>query len=348
MTPIGYSLRQRNIIILCLIILLAVVISLGLRIIVSGLLAAIMIYLIFRPVNIYLQEKRKWNKSLATTVILIASFLVIVLPIFALVMMIVGRVQYYAQNPEVIQDLLKNVNEFAAEKFNEPNLTQTIVDEIKVGAGGAATSVLGSAANTFIQLVVMYFTLFFIVRNFRQFEQGLVQYLPFRPANSKRLGRELKNMTYSNVLGQACIAIIQGTLVGIGFWIFGIANPGFWGLIATFLSMIPMFGSPIVFTPAGIIELSNGNTVAGIGIMIYGYFLVTTVDNFIRMALGKKIADTHPLITIIGVVIGIPLFGMLGILYGPFILSAFLILLDIYNQNRREMALQEGIEEEVE
>lgn len=109
--------------------------------------------------------------------------------------------------------------------------------------------------------------------------------------------------------------------------------------------MIPLFGSPLIFVPAGIIELSNENAFAGIGIIIYGYLIVTTVDNFIRMAIGKRIANTHPLITIVGVVIGIPIFGIMGILYGPLIISLFIILAQIYQDNRSELAVMQGEDE---
>lgn len=105
-----------------------------------------------------------------------------------------------------------------------------------------------------------------------------------------------------------------------------------------------MFGAPLIFIPAGLIELSNGNSIAGIGIIVYGYLIVTTIDNFIRMAIGRKIANTHPLITIIGVVIGIPLFGILGILYGPLMLSLFIILINIYTSNKVEIEKLEGDE----
>ena len=146
-------------------------------------------------------------------------------------------------------------------------------------------------------------------------------------------------------MGQGVIAIIQGTLLGLGFWIFGIPDPIFWGVIGIFLSMIPLFGSPLIFVPAGIIELSNENAFAGIGIIIYGYLIVTTVDNFIRMAIGQRIANTHPLITIVGVVIGIPVFGIMGILYGPLMISLFIILAQIYQENRNELAVLEGEDE---
>ncbi|MFI5172758.1 MAG: AI-2E family transporter [Chitinophagales bacterium] len=339
------NLKQRNSIILFILIFLGVCIGLGLERILGAFFGAIIIYVLFRPLNIYLQEKKKWWPGLTAGLILILSFVCLIIPIFSLIKLIVDRVLYYANNPEETEAILQNVNKFATEKLNDPNLIDDTVASIKAGAAGFVSSLVNGAANTFIQIIVMYFTLYFTVKNFREFEKGLVQYAPFKKSDSIKIGNELRNMTYSNILGQGLIAIIQGTLLGIGFWIFGINDPLFWGVIGTFLSMIPMFGSPLIFIPAGIIELSNGNTIAGLGIIIYGYLIVTTIDNFIRMAIGKRIANTHPLITIIGVVIGLPLFGILGLLFGPLLLSLFIMLVKIYNSNRAEIGKLEGEEE---
>ena len=336
------SLKQRNNVVLIVTIILGRIILLGLNRILGGLLGAIIIYVLFRPLNIYFQEKKQWNKSLGTSIILILSFFCLIVPIFLLVSLITDKALYYINHPELTDVMFGNLNKFAKEKFNEPDLVGNLLETLKAGAGAFVSTVVNGAANTFIQIIVMYFTLFFTIKNFREFESGLTQYLPFRRGNSIRIGKELRNMTYSNILGQGCIAIIQGALLGLGFWIFGIPDPFFWGVIGAFLSMIPLFGSPLIFLPAGIIEMSNGDMVAGIGIIIYGYLIVTMVDNFIRMAIGKRIANTHPLITIIGVVIGIPIFGILGILYGPLIISLFIILAKIYRENRNEIIQLSG------
>jgi len=246
------------------------------------------------------------------------------------------------EHPEQAETLFANINKFAAENLNQPHIVDDILASLNEGAGSFATSVVSGAANTFIQIIVMLFLLFFTLKHFREFESGLMRYMPFRRVNSVKIGNELRNMAYSNILGQGFIAIIQGIVLGLGFWIFGIPDAFFWAIIGTFLSMIPLFGSPILFVPAGIIELSNGNVLSGIGIILYGYLLVTTIDNFIRMAIGKKIANTHPLITVIGVVIGIPIFGIMGILYGPLIISLFIILAKIFNDNRLEIAEMQG------
>jgi predicted PurR-regulated permease PerM len=108
--------------------------------------------------------------------------------------------------------------------------------------------------------------------------------------------------------------------------IFGLEDPIFWGTITFFVSFLPVVGAPLVFVPAGLIALAYGDSYAGYGIMIYGFVLVTNIDNVMRLFISRYFADSHPLITILGVIAGIPVFGILGLVFGPLLISWFLLL----------------------
>jgi predicted PurR-regulated permease PerM len=178
----------------------------------------------------------------------------------------------------------------------------------------------------------MYFMLYFMLINHHAFEKTILKYMPFQPKNSLRFGSELRSSTYSNVLGQGFIAFVQGSLVSLGFVIFNLSDPLFWGVICFFLSFLPIIGAPIVFVPAGLIAIASGHASDGYGILLWGFLLVTNIDNVIRYFISKYMANTHPLITIIGVIIGIPVFGILGLVFGPLLISWFFLLLKIYEE----------------
>jgi len=161
-----------------------------------------------------------------------------------------------------------------------------------------------------------------------------LKYAPFREQHAIRFAVALRNATYSNVLGQGIIAIVQGTLLANGFWIFGLPDPLFWGVIGAFISFLPVVGAPTLSIPASIILFVQGHTLKGVALLIYGLLFIGNVDSFLRMIINRRIANTHPLITIIGVLIGIPLFGITGLVFGPLLLSYFLLLLEIYETNR--------------
>jgi predicted PurR-regulated permease PerM len=110
--------------------------------------------------------------------------------------------------------------------------------------------------------------------------------------------------------------------------------PVFWGLIGAFISFLPVVGAPTLSIPASIYLFANGHAFKGVAILIYGLLIIGNIDNVLRMIINKRVANTHPIITIIGIFMGIPIFGILGLVFGPLLLSYFLLLLEIYETNR--------------
>src|SRR4030095_4727782 len=103
-----------------------------------------------------------------------------------------------------------------------------------------------------------------------------------------------------------------------------------WGVIIMLFAFIPLVGPPAVIIPASLILISSGNTFAGIGIIAYGLILVTTVEYFLRFYTARKIGNIHPIITVLGLIIGLPIFGILGLVIGPMIVSFFVLMVDLY------------------
>ncbi len=168
----------------------------------------------------------------------------------------------------------------------------------------------------------------------REFEASLMRYAPFREQYAIKFAEALKNSTYSNVLGQGVIAIVQGALLANGFWLFGIPDPVFWGVIGAFISFLPVVGAPTLCIPASLLLFANNETLKGILLLAYGLLFIGNIDNVLRMIINKRIANTHPLISVIGVFIGLPLFGITGLVFGPLLLSYFVLLIEIYETNR--------------
>src|SRR5690606_14027588 len=200
--------------------------------------------------------------------------------------------------------------------------------------GNFVGSLLTGAANLFLEITVMYFLVYFMFVHTQAFERGLLRYSPYKVENAVMFGHELRNITYSNVIGQTFIAIIQGGSLSLGFWIFGFPDALFWGVICAVLAFIPLLGPPLIFVPAAVWALTEGNNVAGIGMLIYGFVVVINIDNVLRLIIAKRVGDIHPIITVVGVIIGIPLFGVMGLVYGPLLLAYFLITVRIYEANK--------------
>jgi len=248
--------------------------------------------------------------------------------------MVVSKIVEIQENPEWIQQIIKKVNEFAGDKLNQPDLLENALRNILSSAGSIFTSLLGGAAYLLLSISLMYFLLYFALVDYKQFESGLYRFSPFKQENAQRFGRELKNITYSNVLGQGFIAIVQGALVTLGYWYFNFDDPIFWGVICSILSFIPVVGAPMIFIPASIFTIVGGDNYNGIGMLLFGIIVISNIDNVLRLIIAKRVGNIHPIITIVGVIIGIPLFGLMGLVFGPLLLSYFLITVRIYETNK--------------
>lgn len=327
-----YSLKQQKNIILIILILLGLFLAYALKDIFTSALGAIILYTLLRSYYIRLIDVKKWGRAVSALFIIFVSFIVIILPFLGLSVMVIDKISFYSDNPQEVTNI---INHFASVLNIDMEHSQTFADAIKKiesWALGSFPSLVNGLLNVFLLISVMYFILYFMFTSYEIFEAALMKYLPFKESNSLMLAEELQKITQSNVIGQGIIAVAQGLCVGLGFWIFGITDPVFWGVTATLLSFVPVVGSALVFIPAGLIELSYDNTFSGAGIIIWGAIVVANIDNVLRLIINKKIANIHPLISIIGVIIGIPMFGILGLVFGPLLISFFLLLIKIYEQ----------------
>ena len=330
-----YSNPQRNYILIALILILGLgLISISWMIF-DGLMGAIIFFTIFRSPYIYITEKKNWNKSISAIAIIILSFLVLIVPFLTLTMMVYDKIIYLETNPEELGVLKEKLWPLLQKYFSNKKNVEVIINGIQSKIVVIFSNTINGISNVLLQITVLYFLLYFMLKEHNKLEELLLRYLPIRKYQTQRLGTELTNITNSNLLGQGFICFIQGSLVSIGFLIFGISDPLFWGVVCFFLSFVPFIGAPLVFVPAGIIQYYAGDSFGGIGIILWGFILVTNIDNVIRFYLSKKIGDVHPLITIIGVIIGIPAFGILGLVYGPLLISYFILLVKIWEENKK-------------
>jgi predicted PurR-regulated permease PerM len=329
-----FDYKQRNTIVLISIILLGCFLVYALSGLFSSILGAVVLYTIFRPFYLYLVEKKGWNAPLVALIIIFSSLIVIVIPFLLLSFMVISKIATLNQDTFPVEKWLKMVDKFAGSNLNQPHFADTILQKLSNYVTELFPSILGSAVNIVIVLLFMYFILYFMFVQMRSFEAGMLRYAPFREQHALKFAAELKNSTYSNVLGQGVVSLLQGILLANGFWIAGISDPLFWGLIGVFISFLPVVGAPTLTIPAGIILMADGHTMKGILLIAYGVLFIGNIDNVLRMMINKRIANTHPLISVIGVFIGLPLFGILGLVFGPLLLSYFLLLLEIYQTNR--------------
>lgn len=278
----------------------------------------------------YMVDVKGFNKNFSAILLLVVSVVVIILPFYALSAMVIQKIAELQNDPIYFKNLLFKLKHLIPVGED----VQKLIGEGLKKAGTWATelfpSLISGAFNIVLGLLLMYFLLYFMLVDRERFESALIKYAPFRAQNAQRFAEEMRNTTYANVLGQGFIAMVQGSLVSLCFFVLGYTDPVFWGVITTFISFVPVLGPPVIFVPAALIQIANGNNFAGWAMLIFGFVVIINIDNVLRFMIAKKVGNIHPIITVIGVVIGVPLFGILGLVFGPLLLSYFILLIKIY------------------
>ncbi len=301
-----------------------------LRIFIDAFLGAVIIYVLFRPMMRHLSVKRKWKRGLSAVVVILSTLFIVIIPTVLIITYVVPKLINIVSDSAMITNVVNMADAkirllTGKQLFSSENI-QTLSQKATV----ILTDLLGTTFNVLGDIVIMYFLLFYLLVNTGKVEDTFEDYVPFSHENILRFSRELQGMTYSNALGAPMIAVVQGIVAVIGFWIFGINEPLFWGIMCGLCSFIPAVGSAIIWAPAAIILIAEGNTWHGVGLLIFALAFIVVVENVLRISLQKRIANVHPIITILGFIIGIQLFGLSGIIFGPLLLSWFLLLLEIY------------------
>jgi len=191
--------------------------------------------------------------------------------------------------------------------------------------------ILGVTLNTVALISTMYFILYFMLVNGRHMEDSIYEYVPLKDGNVELIGKEVKRMVISNTIAIPLIAFIQGVVGLIGYLVIGISEPFVWFVATCITAMLPIVGAALIYVPLTIMLFMQGETGKGIAMGIWGFGLIGLVDNLFRFMLNKKLGDIHPLITVFGVIVGIQLFGFIGLIFGPLLISMFILLLKIYS-----------------
>jgi predicted PurR-regulated permease PerM len=335
-----YTKKQRENLLVFSIILLLFFILYGLKEYLSALMGSVILYVLFLPMYRFLVEKKSWKPSLTSLLIILFSFIVIVLPFLFLSVLLTNKILYYTSHYDEILILVKHVEDLSGLSLTDKETVTSIATNLGSFLSNLFPSIVTGALDVFIILGLMYFVMYYLQVNNRNLNDQVFKFLPFAQDTILALTEELKASVNANVLGLGIISLVQASLVGLAFWVFGIPDALFWGLISFFAAFIPVLGTPLVWGPGAVYLLSVGETGKAIGLLLAGALLIMNVDNLLRLYIAKKMGDTHPLITILGVILGVPLFGILGLVIGPLMISYLLLLIKVYEKEFRKQKLE--------
>ncbi|MDL2262480.1 AI-2E family transporter [Bacteroidales bacterium OttesenSCG-928-I21] len=308
---------------------MAIVIWQQLGFLVNSFLGASTLYIVLRSLNLKLIEQKKW-KSWASSLFFVSCTLVVLLALFFLIFEIVASQIHDIDSGDIVmafENLSETVNSFMGFKIISKNLFQQFGSAIS----GLASGLLNKTYSVVVNFVFMIIILYFMLAKSREMEKTLLRYTPFEGKSLSMLKNEVRTMVYSNAIGIPVVMLAQSIVAGIGYQIVGLDKVVFLAFITGIAGLIPLVGTALVWVPLVIFLFVVGNIWQAVVLLIFSIIIIANIDYVCRTILLKAMTNTHPLIVIFGVLLGLPLFGFWGIIFGPLVISGFILLLKIYN-----------------
>ena len=326
----SFNERLRQILILLLILVMAVLLISQLTIFIPGLLGGITLYILSRTLYFQLIFKRKWKKGWTALLFIFCYLLIIALPVYLSITLASPKLSSIAENQE---EIIKNIQSLSEKVKEKTGVTILSAQSAKTIAQKVSTFIPGIINSTMVlltNLIMMFFLLYYLLVHGSATERYLGKVIPLKHENVNLLAGETKMMIKANALGIPIICIIQGAFAALGYWIFGVEDWGLWGFVTGVFAFFPLVGTMIVWVPlVGYLFISGSNWPA-LGLTIYSVIVTGNVDYLARLKLMKYMGDVHPIITVLGVIAGLNLFGFVGLIFGPLLVSYFIIMVRIY------------------
>jgi predicted PurR-regulated permease PerM len=326
----SFNDRLRQLLLLALIILLGFILLGELYLFLPGLLGGITLYILCRALYFKLIYQRKWKKSLTALLFIFGCLIIISIPIYLAVKMISPQINDLINNQDKIIAGLKDFSTKIMDRTGVQLLSDENTRSLTQKISSLIPKLLNSTASIMTNLLMMFFLLYYLLVNGREVEKYLNKIIPLKPNNIDKLATETKLMIKANALGIPIICVVQGLFATLGYWIFGVKDWGMWGFITGVFAFFPLVGTMIIWVPLVIAIFLTGNNWTATGLTIYSIVVTGNVDYITRLGLLKKMGNVHPMITVLGVIVGLGLFGFMGLIFGPLLISYFIILVKIY------------------
>lgn len=341
---------QKAILFLALLIILIILIELNYFI--SGFLGAIMLYVITRKFYQKLTVQKNWNENLAITLIIFLIIITFAVPFWILLEILIPKVNEFVNDREGILEKYNAIRVFLENNEFLKRFNITVSNEQILQVVNKVISYVPSTLNwvgqTFGNIFVALFILYFMLKQSEMMEQKFKEILPVSRDSKKYFIHANAALIRSNAYGVPVLGLSQGIIAMIGYFIFGIDNAIFWGLLTGAASIVPVVGTMLIYVPIAIYHAATGDVTEGLILGAYCLTLVGGIDNVLRFTLLKKTADIHPLITVFGVILGLQIFGVMGLIFGPVLLSLPGILYRVFEMERSFKNQEEHEKEELQ
>ena len=311
----------------------------------TAVLTSLILAYIFYPVYKWLNKRLK-KENLSATIVSILIVLLITIPL-GFVLFEVSKeanVGYIILKQKISRGTLFDVDcedGFVCTGINkleefttQPEARFYMEDSLQRAATFVAENAfkfIFSIPKRILDIFLTFFIVFFLLRDGEKIIKKLEKAVPLRKAQRAKIFKQMHEVTRAIIYGFFVIAIVEGTIGALTFYLFGVTSPIIWGMVIAILALIPFIGAAIIWVPVVIIQLFNGAVGPAIGITVGG-LIISSIDTFIKPKIVGQKAAIHPILIILGFLGGISLFGIIGIIVGPLILALLVTFFRMYKK----------------
>lgn len=310
--------------------------------------AAILTALFKRPYH-FLESVFRGRRGLSAFLTCLLVVLIIVTPLFLVLSLAINEASNLYNTVTEEATLQSTVEQFLGGVQSIPYVSmfvdtvafdqERLVAEVKnlsQHALGILQATYQGIAHFVFWVFIMFFTLFYFLIDGKRALHALMRLSPLKNEHDKLLVEKFISISRATLKGTIVIGAIQGLIGGLAFWIAGVPSPAIWGIVMIILSVVPSFGTAIVWLPAGLILLALGHIWEGAFVLGIGAGVISLIDNILRPKLVGQDTQMHPLMVFFATIGGLSLFGLPGFIIGPIIIALFLALFEIYGIEFRD------------
>ena len=303
---------------------------------------AVVLVIVFYPVHQRLAQRVK-RRGLCAMLSTLLVIVIVLLPLTFLTIAITNELAGAIASLPTHLDQLRNptgavggsISNWLHERtgMDAARIQTFAVEQLKTAGTavlGRSLGLMGNIISTIVKVFFVIITMYYLFRDGDKIVEAIPSALPFTLEQSEAMLSRISQVISASVYGVVTIALLQGLLGGLAFWILGVPSAMLWAVVLAIVCMIPVAGSFFVWLPAAIYLMLTGHVTKGIVLVVWGGVVISSIDNLLRPKLIKNQTKLHELFVFFSVLGGISMFGLLGIVLGPVVLAITLGLLDTF------------------
>lgn len=244
----------------------------------GGILGACTIYIMVRDQMLYLTQKKKIRKSVTAIILLIEAILCFLVPLSLAVWLLISKLQTVNVDTATFVDTITNLADWIHRKTEYDLLSKENISSIASILPGIGQFLMGGISSFAVNLFVLVFVLYFMLIGGTKMEQYIYELLPFSDSNKKHVMNEINMIVRANAIGIPLLAIIQGAIATLGYYLFDAPSALLFGFLTCFATVIPIVGTTLVWFPLAAYMAISGDWPHAIGLLLYCGLIVTNID----------------------------------------------------------------------